>query len=144
MRSMRILTALAFVLSFATLATAKPTEVSGAAILEHPIGKLAVKNMGLCHAGKIEEAVALGSKSMQAEWKAMSAEDRKMLGEMMKEFSHPPDKFSADIKKFGKLSIDGDKATLTVSQEIKEATGTSTSTISQSYLREGGEWRVTQ
>jgi len=32
------------------------TEIQGAAILDHPCGKVAVKHMGLVHAGKIDEA----------------------------------------------------------------------------------------
>jgi hypothetical protein len=37
-------------------AAATKTEIQGAAILEHPCGKVAVKHMGLVHAGKMDEA----------------------------------------------------------------------------------------
>lgn len=144
MRNARVLTPLALALGLiATAAAAKPTELAGAAILDHAIGKLAVKHMGLIHAGKMEEALALGSKTMQSEWKAMPADDRTMLSGMMKEMSVTGDQFAADIKKFGKLTIDGDDAEMTVVQETTDASGSSTSTLTQRYTREGAEWRIT-
>ena len=142
MRNRPTLLALAVCL-IAAAAAAAPTELSGQAILDHPIGKLAVKHMGLVNAGKMTEAVALGSKKARDEWNAMTADDKKMLTGMMKEMSFTGPEFAADIKKFGKLSIDGESATLTVVQETKDDSGNSRSTLTQRYAREGGEWRVT-
>jgi hypothetical protein len=143
MRNRPLLFCLAAAFLITAAAAAAPTELTGQAILDHAIGKLAVKHMGLVNAGKMEEAVALGSKKAQGEWKAMPADDKKMITGMMKEMSLTGPQFAADIKKFGKLSIDGDEATLTVVQETKDASGSSTSTLTQRYAREGGEWRVT-
>jgi hypothetical protein len=145
MRPTRLAAALALPLCFAAGLAAAPTTISGAAILDHAIGKLAVKNMGMVHAGKVDEAMTtMGSKSMQAEWKALSKEDRKMMGEMMKEFAVEPATFTANIKKFGKLTIDGSQATLTVVEETKDASGSSRSTMTQRYELEGNEWKVTK
>jgi hypothetical protein len=79
-------------------AVAAPTEIKGAAILEHPCGKVAVKHMGLTHAGKMDEAARLGTQEMQDKWKSMTADDRKMMSEMMKEMSRTEAQLSADIK----------------------------------------------
>src|SRR5436853_6436340 len=58
------------------------TEIKGAAILDHSCGLIAVKHMGLVHAGKMEEATKLGTQEMQDQWKAMPEEDRKMMSGM--------------------------------------------------------------
>lgn len=112
-------------------------EIKGAAILDHPCGKVAVKHMGLVHAGKMEEATKLGTPEMQEEWKKMPAEDRKMMSGMMKEMSKTEAQFSADIKANGLLVVEGDTATLTVKQEHKDANGTSTETMTQKYKIDG-------
>ena len=62
--------------ALAGAAEAPKTEIKGAAILDHPCGKIAVKQMGLIHAGKFEEANKLTTKEMQDQWKAMPAKDR--------------------------------------------------------------------
>jgi Skp family chaperone for outer membrane proteins len=134
--------ALLLLLSAAAFATA--TEIKGKAILDHPCGKTAVKHMGLVNAGKMAEAVKLGTKEMQEEWNAMPAEDREMLTGMMKEMSFPSDKFSADIQAGGLLSVDGENATLTVKQEHKEAGGTSTSTMTQKYKVSGASCAISK
>ena len=112
-------------------------EIKGAAILDHPCGKVAVKHMGLVHAGKMEEATKLGTPEMQDEWKKMPAEDQKMMSGMMKEMSKTEAQFSADIKASGVLVVEGDTATLTVKQEHKDANGSSTETWTQRYVIDG-------
>ena len=52
------------------------SEVKGAAILDHACGKVAVKQMGLVHAGKMEEANKLSTREMQDQRKAMPAKDK--------------------------------------------------------------------
>jgi len=47
---------LPFILSGVASAASGKSEVKGAAILDHPCGKVAVKQMGLTHAGKMDEA----------------------------------------------------------------------------------------
>ncbi len=45
--------------------TASAADIKGAAILDHPCGKVAVKHMGLMHAGKVDEANKLSTKEMR-------------------------------------------------------------------------------
>src|ERR1700694_4733797 len=124
-------------LTLAGRAHAAKTEIRGAAILDHPCGKVAVKHMGLVHAGKMEEATKLGTKEMQAQWNALPAADRNAMSGIMKEMSKTEAQFSAEIKAGGVLTIDGNKATLTVKQEHKDAKGTSTDTTTQKYAIDG-------
>jgi hypothetical protein len=120
------------------------TEIQGAAILEHPCGKVAVQHMGLVHAGKLEEATRLGTPEMQEQWKALPAEDRKTMSMMMKEMSKSEAQFSAEIKAGGLLAIDGGKARLTVKQEHKDANGSSTDTLTQNYVLDGATCRISR
>ena len=124
-------------------AAAAPQQIKGAAILDHACGKVAVKHMGLVHAGKFDEAMALGSTDLQKEWKALPAEDRKMMTAMMKETSSTEADFSAAIKAHGVLEVDGDKATLTVTEEHKDANGSSTSTHTEKFLIKGATCTIT-
>jgi hypothetical protein len=109
-------------------------EIKGAAILDHACGKVAVKHMGLVHAGKMDEAVKLGTSEMQEHWKSMSAGEREMMSGMMKDMSQSEADFSAEIKANGVLQVEGDKATLTVEKKTTDANGTSTETTTQRYL----------
>src|SRR6478735_10810240 len=102
----------------AGVASAK-SEIKGAAILDHPCGKTSVKQMGLTHAGKMEEANKLTTKEMQDQWKAMPAKDRTMMTGMMKDMSQTEDQYAADIKANGVLVVDGSTATLTVKKTTK-------------------------
>src|SRR6185369_5616734 len=102
-------------------AEAPKTEIKGAAILDHPCGKVAVKQMGLIHAGKFEEANKLTTKDLQDQWKAMPAKDRETMNGMMKEMSKPEADFAKDIKASGTLTVEGGHATLTVEQQHKDA-----------------------
>jgi hypothetical protein len=130
-------------LALALSAPAAASEIKGAAILDHACGKLAVKHMGLIHAGKFEEAMALGSPELQQQWKALSAEDRKMMTGMMKEMSSTEAEFTASIKAAGVLAVDGDKATLTVTEEHKDENGTSTSTHTERFAIKGTSCVIT-
>jgi hypothetical protein len=120
------------------------TEIKGAAILDHPCGKVAVKHMGLVHAGKMEEASRLGTPEMQEKWNALPAKDRTMMTEMMKEMSKPEAQFADEIKAGGVLVVDGKSATLTVQQEHKDANGTSSDTLTQNYEIDGGKCLITR
>ncbi len=118
-------------------ALAAATEIKGAAILDHPCGKVSAKHMALVHAGKMEEAVKLGTKEMQDQWKAMSADDRKMMTGMMKEMSQSDADYAAAVKAGGVLSVDGKNATLTMKTEHKDANGTSSETFTQKFAIDG-------
>jgi len=120
---------LAFLLCSGSVAAA---EIKGAAILDHPCGKTAVKQMGLVHAGKMEDANKLSTKEMQDQWKKMPAKDRDMMAGMMKQMSATEQDFSNDIKSNGVLAVDGQNATLTVKKTTKDKSGSSTSSMTQS------------
>lgn len=135
-----ISTVLPFVLCVNTEAAAAQSEVKGAAILDHACGKVAVKQMGLVHAGKMDDANKLSTKEMQDQWKAMLAKDRTMMSGMMKDRSETEAQFTAGIKANGLLLVvDGPAATLTVKKTTKNANGTSTSTTTQKFKLDGGQ-----
>jgi hypothetical protein len=135
--------ALPFILYGPGAAAAK-TEIKGAAILEHPCGKVAVKQMGLVHAGKMDDANKLSTKAMQDQWKAMPAKDQTMMSGMMKDMSQTEEQYSADIKAGGVLVVDGQDATLTVQKKTKDASGSSTSTTTQAFKIDGGQCMVSR
>jgi hypothetical protein len=130
--------------ALAGAAEAPKTEIKGAAILDHPCGKIAVKQMGLIHAGKFEEANKLTTKEMQDQWKAMPAKDREMMTGMMKEMSKSEADFAKDVKSSGTLTVEGGHATLTVKQEHKDANGSSTDTMTQNYVIDGDKCLITR
>jgi hypothetical protein len=133
----------ALLLAFCGSAAAA-SEIKGAAILDHPCGKVSVKQMGLVHAGKMEEANQLSTKDMQAEWKKMPAKDREMMGGMMKQMSSTEQDFSNDIKSNGVLAVDGQDATLTVKKTTKDKNGSSTSTMTQKFKMEGSQCLISR
>jgi hypothetical protein len=138
-RTSPVLLGLVLCLALLGRAEASPkSEIKGAAILDHPCGKVAVKHMQLVHAGKMEEATKLGTKEMQEGWKAMPAKDRTMMSQMMKEMSEPDAQFSGEIKSGGLLVVEGTGATLTVKKEHKDANGTSSETWTQKYVLDKG------
>lgn len=125
-------------------ATAGTSEIKGAAILDHPCGKVAVKQMGFVHAGKMDEANKLSTKEMQDQWKAMPGKDRDMMAEMMKQMSSSEQQYSNDIKASGVLAVDGQNATLTVKKTTKDVNGSSTSTTTQKFRLEGDQCLVSR
>jgi hypothetical protein len=129
---------LSTMLSFPFGAVAAPNEIRGAAILDHPCGKVAVKQMGLAHEGKVDEANKLSTPEMQAQWKSMPAKDRTMMTGIMKDMSETESQYTADIKAGGVLVVDGQNATLTVEKKTKDANGSSTSTVTQKFKLDGG------
>jgi len=124
--------------------SALAADIKGAAILDHPCGKTAVKQMGLVHAGKMDEANKLSTKQMQDQWQKMPAKDREMMSGMMKQMSATEQDFSNDIKSNGVLAVDGKKATLTVKKTVKDKNGSSTSTMTQRFALEGNQCLVDQ
>jgi len=129
--------------AFAGVASAA-TEIKGAAILDNACGKVAVKQMGLAHAGNMEEANKLSTKEMQDQWKAMPAKDKAMMSGMMKEMSQTEAQYSADIKAYGVLVVDGPSATLTVKKETKDKNGSSSETKTQSFKIDGAQCLVSR
>ncbi|HEX3630977.1 MAG TPA: hypothetical protein VHZ01_00580 [Casimicrobiaceae bacterium] len=135
---------LPLVLCGATGAAAAKSEIKGAAILDHPCGKVSVKQMGLVHAGKMEEANKLTTKEMQDQWKAMPAKDKTMMSGMMKDMSQTEDQYAADIKTNGVLVVDGPGAVLTVKKTSKDKSGSSTSTTTQNFKIDGSTCLITR
>ncbi|MFI5119354.1 MAG: hypothetical protein ACHQM4_03030 [Thermoanaerobaculia bacterium] len=131
-------TVLPLLLCAASAVASSKSEIKGAAILDHACGQIAIKHMGLVHAGKMDAAVKLGTKEMQEQWKAMSAADKTMMSGMMKEMSQSEEGYSADIKSNGVLLVDGPAATLTVKKTTKDKNGTSTSTVTEEFKLDGG------
>jgi type IV secretory pathway VirB10-like protein len=129
--------------TIAAAASAK-SEIKGAAILDHPCGKTSVKQMGLTHAGKMDEANKLTTKEMQDQWKAMPAKDKTMMSGMMKEMSQTEDQYAADIKANGVLIVDGPTAMLTVKKTSKDKSGSSTSTMTQNFKIDGSTCLVSR
>ena len=120
------------------------SEIKGAAILDHPCGKVSIKQMGLVHAGKLDDANKLTTKEMQEQWKAMPAKDRSMMSGMMKDMSQTDAQYAADIKANGLLVVDGQVATLTVKKTTKDANGTNTSTTTQEFKLSGNDCLVSR
>ena len=129
--------------AFAGVASAA-TGIKGAAILDNACGKVAVKQMGLAHAGNMEEANKLSTKEMQDQWKAMPAKDKAMMSGMMKEMSQTEAQYAADIKANGLLVVDGPAATLTVKKTTKDKNGSSTETITQKFKIDGGQCLISR
>jgi hypothetical protein len=139
-----ITAALSFALCSAAAAAGK-SEIKGAAILDHACGKVAVKQMGLVHAGNMDEANKLSTKEMQDQWKTMPAKDRTMMSGMMKEMSSTEQQYANDIKANGVLVVDGQAATLTVKKTTKDANGSMTTTTTQNFkLDAGGQCLITR
>jgi hypothetical protein len=128
---------------FAGVASAK-SEIKGAAILDNACGKVAVKQMGLVHAGNMDEANKLSTKEMQEQWKTMPAKDRTMMSGMMKEMSQTEAQYAADIKANGVLIVDDKAAMLTVKKTTKDKNGSSTETITQNFKIDGGQCLISR
>jgi hypothetical protein len=120
------------------------TTVKGAAILDTPCGKVSVQQMGLVHAGKMDDANKLTTKEMQEQWKAMPAKDKTMMTGMMKDMSQSEAQYAADIKADGALVVDGSTAVLTVKKTTKDANGSSTSTMTQNFKLNGNECLISR
>ena len=125
-------------------AEAAKAEVKGASILDHPCGKVAVRQMGLVHAGKIDDANKLSTKEVQDEWKAMPAKDRAMLTGMMKAMAQTEQQYAAEIKAAGLLVVDGRAALLTITKTTKDANGSNTSTTTQSFKLDIGQCLISR
>ena len=135
---------LPIVLFGAAEAVAAKSEIKGAAILDHPCGKVAVKYMGLVHAGKIEEANKLSTKEMQDQWSKMPDKDRTMMSGLMKEMSQTEAGYSTDIKNGGAFVVDGPSGTLTVKKSTKDKNGSSSETMTQNFKIDGSQCLITR
>ena len=120
------------------------SEIKGAAILDHPCGKVAVKQVSLVHDGKFDEANKLSTKEMQEQWKAMPAKDKTEMSGLAKAMSPTQEQFTAQVKAGGVLVVDAGSATLTTKTTTKDANGSSTETTTQKFKLNGGECLVSR
>lgn len=116
-------------------ASAQENSLKGDAALKHPAIQLALKAAELMKAGRIEEAVALGTKDSVTAWKAMSMADRKEMGTSMASRAPAPKAFADAMLKNGELSLMGNNAV--VSFSIAGNRGAAY------FEREAGAWRLT-
>jgi len=128
----------------AASAAAAKTEIKGAAILDHPCGKVAVKQVGFLHAGKFDDANKLTTKEMQDQWKATPAKDRSMMESMAKEMTPTEAQFTAAVKATGVLVVDGPAATLTTKKSTSDKNGTATETTTQNFKITGNECLISR
>lgn len=125
--------------------TAPP--LSGASILDHEIGKLALEYARRLEVGKMDGVAELLSESARAARAAASPEERKASDEYRRESTPPAKKLAAQIRDGGTLRFLGERAQLTVmtSETVKNADGSITSTSSSTSIGfelESGAWRV--
>lgn len=141
--SFKALAAIAALIAVSPDVLAAAQTIKGAAILDHPCGKTAAKQMGYLHEGKVDDANRLSTKALQAQWQAMPANDRTMMAEMSKKMSPSAAEYSDAIRKNGVLTLEGNTAVLEVAQTKRDANGSSTSTMTQKLAMEGGQCLVT-
>lgn len=139
-----IVTALPFVLVGPAVCAADKAEIKGAAILDHPCGKVAVQQVALVHAGKFDEANKLSTKEMQAQWRAMPAKDRTDMAGLAKAMSPSPEQFTAAVKANGVLVVDGESAVLKATTTTKDENGSSTETTTQDFKLTGTECLISR
>ena len=111
-----------------------PVEVKGAAILEHPVGRLAIQAAELMSAGKIDQAVQIGTKEDQSEWKKSPADEKEHKAALWKERAPAPAAYRDAIRKGGVLTIEGPMAQLVVPFDKGKE-------VLAAFQLEGGTWR---
>ncbi len=136
------LATLAVVACLVAATIAAPTVIKGAAILDHPIGKLAVENNALLWSGKFEESLKKSNKEYNDYYAALPADRKAKMAANYKSAAEPDAKFKAGIQKLGVLTIDGDAATLTVKETTSVGGMNLTSGREMRFTQEGGQWKV--
>jgi hypothetical protein len=125
--------------------TAPP--VTGAAILDHEIGKVVLAYAREIQAGKIDAALAWLSGPARAKRAAESAEERKESDAYRKSTTPAPAAFAEQIRAGGKISFVGEKAYLqtVVNETTKNPDGSitsSSSSMSLGFELDNGKWRL--
>jgi hypothetical protein len=121
--------------------------ISGAAILDHEIGKVALAYAREIAAGKLEAANALRSGPARAKRAAETAQERTESDAYWKSTLPAPAVLAEQIRSGGKVTFVGEKAYLqtVVNETTKNADGSITSTSSSMSLGfelDNGNWRV--
>lgn len=125
--------------------TAPP--IAGAAILEHPIGALALEYAKRLEARRIESALELLSDGARAKRAAEPAAEREKSDDFRRRQMPPSATFAEQIRSGGELRFVGDGAYLNVVTHVttKNPDGSSSFTSSTTGLAfelEGGVWKV--
>ena len=125
--------------------TAPP--ITGAAILDHEIGKVVLAYAKEIQAGKIDAALSWLSGPARAKRAAESAEERKESDAYRKSTVPAPAALSDQILSGGKISFVGEKAYLQtiVNETTKNADGSitsSSSSMSLGFELDNGKWRL--
>lgn len=125
--------------------TAPP--ITGAAILDHEIGKVALAYAKEIAAGKLDAALSWVSAPALAKRAAEPADERKESDAYRKSTTPAPAAFAEQIRAGGKLSFVGDKAYLqtVVNETTKNPDGSitsSSSSMSIGFELDNGKWRV--
>jgi hypothetical protein len=115
-------------------AGAQEQSLKGAAALAHPAVQAALKAIDLIKAGKVDEAYALRTKSEAADWKTMSAADRKDAAGFIAERTPSAKAFTDAVRANGELTVTGNSAVLAFM--VGQDRGASY------FDREDGAWRV--
>jgi len=120
------------------------------AILQHPIGELALRYADTIQGGNADEVMRLASSEAQAKWKALPAGERKEDFAYRRRETPPRAELAAGIRTGGILFIaDDSRATLNVVRSEQKSTKpgvvTSTSTtLMLPFIKEGGVWKLAQ
>jgi hypothetical protein len=128
----------------------RETRLSGAEILKHPIGMLALQYVDLIHTGKMEDAMKLATSSAQARWKSEPESERTESAKFLRRTLPSKAELARSIPTGGLLIIEGDaRATLNIvrTQSSSSGSGTvssSSSTVALGFALENGQWRLTQ
>ncbi len=125
--------------------TAPP--IAGAAILEHPIGALAIDYAKRLQADKIESALELLSGPARAKRAAESAAERKASDEFRRQHLPSAATLAEQIRSGGRLSFVGEQAYLNVITNVTTknpdgSTSYSSTSTQLPFALQNGEWRI--
>lgn len=125
--------------------TAPP--IAGAAILDHPIGALAVEYARRLEAGGIDSALELLSGRARAKRAAEPAAERKGSDDFRRRQLPPPATFAEQIRSGGELRFVGDSAFLNVvshatTENPDGSTSFTSNTTGLAFELEEGVWKV--
>ncbi len=119
----------------------------GEAILEHEIGKQVLAYARALEAGNVEQAMELVTSAARTERLAWRAEERAESDRYIREATPRASDLAAQIRSGGRITFEGERATLIVSTSTQTRTGegsvsVSTSSLSIPFALENGHWRI--
>ena len=125
--------------------TAPP--IAGAAILDHPLGALAIEYAKRLEGGRLDAALELLSGPARAKRAAVPAAERKKSDDFRRRQLPPAATFAEQIRSGGQLSFVGDSAYLNVVTNVTTknpdgSTSYTSTTTALAFELEGGEWKM--